>query len=154
MNSNFQKLAIWVALLVLLAALFNLVNSPAQSQKTDMKYSEFLAAVEGGKVAEVTLAGNRIYGTMTDGALAFTTYAPEDPGLVERLQKKAVKFNARPSDEDIPSLSNMLVSWFPMLLLIGVWIFFMRQMQSGSGRHGFWQEPRETSDRAPRPRHV
>ena len=134
MNSNFQKLAIWVALLVLLAALFNLVNSPAQSHKADMKYSEFLAAVEGGKVNEVTLAGNRIYGTLTDGGTQFTTYGPEDPGLVERLQKKEVKFTARPSDEDMPSLSNMLINWFPMLLLIGVWIFFMRQMQSGSGR--------------------
>ena len=134
MNSNFQKLAIWVALLVLLAALFNLVNSPAQSHRSDMKYSDFLAAVEGGKVGEVTLAGSRIYGTLTDGGTQFTTYAPEDPGLVERLQKKEVKFTARPSDEDMPSLSNMLVNWFPMLLLIGVWIFFMRQMQSGSGR--------------------
>ncbi len=134
MNPNFQKLAIWVALLVLLAALFNLVNNPAQSHRSDMKYSEFLAAVESGKVSEVTLAGNRIYGTLTDGGPQFTTYAPEDPGLVERLQKKEVKFNARPSDEDMPSLSNMLINWFPMLLLIGVWIFFMRQMQSGSGR--------------------
>jgi len=134
MNSNFQKLAIWVALLVLLAALFNLVNNPAQSPRSEMKYSDFLAAVDSGKVSEITLAGNRIYGTLSDGGPQFTTYAPEDPGLVQRLQSKNIKFSARASDEDVPSLQNMLINWFPMLLLIGVWIFFMRQMQSGSGR--------------------
>ncbi len=135
MNSNFQKLAIWVAILVLLAALFNLFNNPAQSQRgKEITYSEFLHAVDEGKVAEVTLAGSRIQGTMRDGAAAFSTYAPQDPTLVERLQKKDINFRARPSDEDVPSIMSMLLSWFPMLLLIAVWIFFMRQMQSGSGR--------------------
>lgn len=135
MNSNFQKLAIWVAILVLLAALFNLFNNPAQSQRgKEITYSEFLTAVDEGKVAEVTLAGSRIQGTMRDGAAAFSTYAPQDPTLVERLQKKNIKFRARPSDDDVPSIMSMLLSWFPMLLLIAVWIFFMRQMQSGSGR--------------------
>jgi cell division protease FtsH len=135
MNSNFQKLAIWVAILVLLAALFNLFNNPAQSQRgKEITYSEFLHAVDEGKVAEVTLAGNRIQGKMRDGSSAFSTYAPQDPTLVERLQKKEVNFRARPSDEDVPSIMSMLLSWFPMLLLIAVWIFFMRQMQSGSGR--------------------
>ncbi len=135
MNSNFQKLAIWVAILVLLAALFNLFNNPAQSQRgKEITYSEFLNAVDEGKVAEVTLAGSRIQGTMRDGAAAFSTYAPQDPTLVERLQKKDINFRARPSDEDVPSIMSMLLSWFPMLLLIAVWIFFMRQMQSGSGR--------------------
>ncbi len=135
MNSNFQKLAIWVAILVLLAALFNLFNNPAQSQRgKEITYSEFLNAVDEGKVAEVTLAGSRIQGTMRDGAAAFSTYAPQDPTLVERLQKKNINFRARPSDDDVPSIMSMLLSWFPMLLLIAVWIFFMRQMQSGSGR--------------------
>ena len=135
MNSNFQKLAIWVAILVLLAALFNLFNNPAQSQRgKEITYSEFLHAVDEGKVAEVTLAGSRIQGTMRDGAAAFSTYAPQDPTLVERLQKKNINFRARPSDDDVPSIMSMLLSWFPMLLLIAVWIFFMRQMQSGSGR--------------------
>jgi cell division protease FtsH len=71
---------------------------------------------------------------MRDGAAAFSTYAPQDPTLVERLQKKNINFRARPSDDDVPSIMSMLLSWFPMLLLIAVWIFFMRQMQSGSGR--------------------
>ncbi len=135
MNPNFQKLAIWVAVLVLLAALFNLFNSPAQNRRgNEITYSEFIAAVDSGRVTEVTIAGSRIYGALTEGGQQFTTYAPDDRMLVERLEKKGVKFKARPSEEDVPSFMSVLVTWFPMLLLIGVWIFFMRQMQSGSGR--------------------
>ncbi|MGA7116109.1 MAG: ATP-dependent zinc metalloprotease FtsH [Hyphomicrobium sp.] len=135
MNPNFQKLAIWVAVLVLLAALFNLFNSPAQNRRgNEITYSEFIAAVDGGRVSEVTIAGNRIYGALSEGGQQFTTYAPDDRMLVERLEKKGIKFKARPSDEDVPSLMSVLLNWFPMLLLIGVWVFFMRQMQSGSGR--------------------
>jgi cell division protease FtsH len=135
MNPNFQKLAIWVAVLVLLAALFNLFNSPAQNRRgNEITYSEFIAAVDSGKVTEVTIAGNRIFGSLTEGGQQFTTYAPDDRMLVERLEKKGVKFKARPSDEDVPSPMSVLLNWFPMLLLIGVWVFFMRQMQSGSGR--------------------
>jgi cell division protease FtsH len=135
MNSNFQKLAIWVAVLVLLAALFNLFNNPAQTRRgSEISYSEFLSAVDAGTVGEVTLAGSRIFGTMRDNGNSFTSYAPQDPGLVERLTSKGIKFKARPSDEDVPSIMSVLLNWFPMLLLIAVWIFFMRQMQSGSGR--------------------
>ncbi len=135
MNPNFQKLAIWVAVLVLLAALFNLFNSPTQNRRgNEITYSEFISFVDGGKVSDVTIAGNRIYGSLSEGGQQFTTYAPDDRMLVERLEKKGVKFKARPSDEDVPSLMSVLLNWFPMLLLIGVWVFFMRQMQSGSGR--------------------
>lgn len=135
MNSNLQKLAIWVAVLVLLAALFNLFNNPAQSRRAgEMPYSEFLSNVDSGQVTEVELAGNRINGTLRDTATKFTTYAPQDPSLVERLRSKGVKFAARPSDDDMPSILSVILNWFPMLLLIAVWIFFMRQMQSGSGR--------------------
>src|SRR5512134_3169622 len=135
MNPNFQKLAIWIAILVLLAALFNLFNNPAPGRRgTEISYSEFLNAVYAGSVSEATLAGNRIHGNMKEGGENFTTYAPEDPGLVERLRKKDIKFKARPSDEDVPSIMSVILNWFPMLLLIAVWVFFMRQMQSGSGR--------------------
>ncbi|MEQ8825293.1 MAG: ATP-dependent zinc metalloprotease FtsH [Filomicrobium sp.] len=138
MNSNFQKLAVWVAILVLLAALFNLFNNnTAQSQRgEEITYSEFLSAVEAGNVAEATISGNRITGLLggTAGGGTFQTYAPDDPGLVERLRAKDVKFKVAPRDEDVPSILSVLLNWFPMLLLIAVWIFFMRQMQSGSGR--------------------
>jgi len=135
MNSNLQKLLIWGGILVLLVLLFNVVNNPAQTRRgTEISYSEFLNHVDSGAINEATLAGNRIYGTMREGGGTFSTYAPEDPGLVERLRKKDIKFKARPSDEDVPSVLSVLLNWFPMLLLIGVWLFFMRQMQSGSGR--------------------
>ncbi|MEM1371004.1 MAG: ATP-dependent zinc metalloprotease FtsH [Pseudomonadota bacterium] len=135
MNSNFQKLAIWVAILVLLAALFNLFNNPAETRRSnDISYSEFLNQVEAGNVKEATLSGNRVSGTLSDSGTQFVTMAPNDPGIVERLRQKNVQFRAAPSDEDVPSILSVLLNWFPMLLLIAVWIFFMRQMQSGSGR--------------------
>ncbi|MEO1282783.1 MAG: ATP-dependent zinc metalloprotease FtsH, partial [Pseudomonadota bacterium] len=135
MNSNFQKLAIWVAILVLLAALFNLFNNPAESRRTnEISYSEFLNQVEAGNVKEATLSGSRISGTLSENGTTFQTLAPDDPGIVQRLRDKNVQFKAAPNDEDVPSILNVLLNWFPMLLLIAVWIFFMRQMQSGSGR--------------------
>ena len=136
MNPNFQRLAIWAAALVLLAALFNLFNNNSAPGRrgNDVSYSKFLADVEAGKVSEVTLSGNRISGKLRDGSGTFSTYAPEDPGLVERLRTKGVEFTARPNEEDVPSVMSLLLSWSPMLLFIAVWIYFMRQMQSGSGR--------------------
>ena len=135
MNSNFRNLAIWVVIGLLLMALFNLFQNPGQGRRgNEISYSEFLAGVETGNVSEVTIAKHRISGAYRDKSSTFTTIAPEDPNLVERLTKKGVKITARPPEEDVPSILGVLVNWFPMLLLIGVWIFFMRQMQSGGGR--------------------
>ena len=135
MNSHFRNFAIWIVLLLLLVALFNLFQNPAQGRRAnEIPYSEFLAAVDTKTIAEVTIQGNRLTGKFSDNGGVFTTYAPEDPGLVERLRRENVKITARPTDDEVPSFLSVLVSWFPMLLLIGVWIFFMRQMQSGSGR--------------------
>jgi cell division protease FtsH len=135
MNSNFQKLAIWVAVMVLLAALFNLFNDRTEAQRgQELSYSEFLTAVEEKKVTDLTLAGSNIRGTMRESGQPFSTFAPDDPSLVSRLEKQGIKFKASPSAEEVPSILGVLLNWFPMLLLIAVWIFFMRQMQSGSGR--------------------
>src|SRR4249920_3256427 len=135
MNSNFRNLAIWVVIGLLLMALFNLFQNPGQSRRgNEISYSDFLAGVEAGNVSEVTIAKHRISGAYRDKGASFTTISPEDPGLVERLTKKGVKITVRPPEDDVPSILGVLVNWFPMLLLIGVWIFFMRQMQSGSGR--------------------
>lgn len=135
MNSNFRNLAIWVVIALLLVALFNLFQNPSQSRRgNEISYSEFLAGIESGNVAEVTIAKHRISGLYRDRTGNFSTVAPEDPNLVERLNKKGVKITARPPEDDVPSILGVLVNWFPMLLLIGVWIFFMRQMQSGGGR--------------------
>jgi cell division protease FtsH len=135
MNSNFQKLAIWVIILLLLVALFNLFQNPTQSRRgPEMSYNEFNNQVKKGSVTEVTIAGNRIYGKLGDGGGQFWTQKPnDDSGLTERLLAKDVKMTVRPAEEDVPILS-MILNWFPMLLLIGLWVFFMRQMQSGSGR--------------------
>jgi cell division protease FtsH len=136
MNSNFRNLAIWVVIILLLVALFNLFQGGARTgaRGDEISYSDFLAGVEAGNVAEVTIQKHKIYGSYRDKNSRFVTYSPEDAGLVSRLEKKGVKITAKPPEDDVPSILGLLANWFPMLLLIGVWIFFMRQMQSGGGR--------------------
>ncbi len=135
MQSNFRNLAIWVVIALLLVALFNLFQNPSASRGgTLLPYSEFLTAVESRQVQEMTIQGNRIQGTFRDSGNTFRTFAANDPGLVDRLRSSNVKFTVRPTEDEVPSLFSVILNWFPMLLLIGVWIFFMRQMQAGSGR--------------------
>ncbi|HIO42645.1 MAG TPA: ATP-dependent metallopeptidase FtsH/Yme1/Tma family protein, partial [Gammaproteobacteria bacterium] len=95
-------------------------------------FSSFLKNVEDGRVVQVEIKGNNIEGILSDGT-AFNTYAPNDPNLVEKLSSKGVNITASPQEDKMPSLLGILLSWFPMLLLIGVWVFFMRQMQGGKG---------------------
>ncbi|MGH1351745.1 MAG: ATP-dependent metallopeptidase FtsH/Yme1/Tma family protein, partial [Methyloligellaceae bacterium] len=134
MNSNFRNFAIWVIILLLLFALFSLLqNNRDNGKANEISFSQLLSDVDAGAVRSVEIAGKRIRGIYTSGS-AFKTYAPEDNTLVERLYKKNVEIKVRPSDDKSPSLLGILVSWFPMLLLIAVWIFFMRQMQGGGGR--------------------
>ncbi len=135
MNSNFRNFAIWVIIILLLVALFNLFKNPTGEGRagSEIPYSQFVDSVEAKTVRDVRMKGSRITGTLENGS-SFTTYAPDDPNLVAELRKAGVKIEVRPTEEEVPSILSMLVSWFPMLLLIAVWIFFMRQMQSGSGR--------------------
>ncbi len=134
MNSNFRNLAIWIIIALLLVALFQLVqNNPRSARANSITYSQFLSDVESKNVRSATIAGAQISGVLNSGQ-SFQTYAPNDPQLVERLFSKGVPFEVKPSSEDVPSLLGVLVNWFPMLLLIAVWVFFMRQMQSGGGR--------------------
>ncbi len=133
MNSNFRNFAIWVIIALLLVALFNMFQNQSQSGRAEeISYSEFLNSVEAKTVKEVTIKGDRLTGKLQNGQ-SFTTFAPRDPKLVEELRNAGVTINARPIEEEF-SFIGMLISWFPMLILIAVWIFFMRQMQSGSGR--------------------
>jgi ATP-dependent Zn proteases len=88
--------------------------------------------VDNGRVVQVKIQGNNISGVLSDGS-KFITYSPNYPGLVEKLSEKNVNIVATPVEDKMPSLLGVLLSWFPMLLLIGVWIFFMRQMQGGRG---------------------
>jgi cell division protease FtsH len=134
MNSNFRNFAIWIIIGLLLVALFNLFQNPGRrARANDVSYSQFLTEVENRSIRSVTISGNQLSGSYNDGRV-FQTVAPNDPQLVERLHTKGVGISVKPNEDDVPSLLGVLVSWFPMLLLIAVWVFFMRQMQSGGGR--------------------
>ena len=135
MNNNLVKnLAIWllVGFLVFLIVDFYQNNNTTQPTQP-LSYSNFLNEVKNGNVSRVEIRGNNIKGELNNGSI-FTTYSPNDQGLISRLEKSSVEIIALPLENNSPGLLDILISWFPMLLLIGVWIFFMRQMQSGSGR--------------------
>ncbi len=132
MNNLIKNVAIWLVIALVLMTVFNQFSA-RQQQNTSMEYSQFIEEVKQGNVAKVTIEGRVLKGVRSNGA-KFTTYSPSDPWLVSDLLKAGVIIEAKPEEE--PSLlMNIFVSWFPMLLLIGVWIFFMRQMQGG-GRGG------------------
>jgi cell division protease FtsH len=131
--SNFgRNLALWVIIALLLVVLFNLFQPNTTRQAAPLAYSDFITDINQGHVKDVVIQGRVVDGTLSDGR-AFQTYTPDDPSLVQRLTDKGVRVVAKPEDTDNPILRAIL-SWFPMLLLIGVWVFFMRQMQSGGGR--------------------
>ena len=131
---NFKNLAMWAVIVFLTIGLYNMFKNPQSSisQKNNIIFSEFLSEVENGRVVQVEIQGNNINGIMSNGQ-KFSTYSPNDPNLIEKLSDKGVSISAAPLDEKMPSLFGVLLSWFPMLLLIAVWIFFMRQMQGGKG---------------------
>ncbi len=134
---NLKNLMMWGVIVLLVVGLFNLFKNPKHPVASDtVPFSSFLKNVEDGRVVRVEIKGNDIEGVLADGT-AFKTYAPNDPNLVEKLASKGVNITAAPQDNQMPSLWGILLSWFPMLLLIGVWVFFMRQMQGGKGAMGF-----------------
>ena len=134
MNKFGRNIALWIVIGVLLVALFNLFqNNTSRSSYSSLAFSDFLGEVEQGRVSDVTIQGNTINGHFNDGR-AFSTYAPNDPGIVDRLRGGGVRISAAPKEEGMSGLLGILISWFPMLLFIGVWIFFMRQMQGGGGK--------------------
>lgn len=128
MNNLIKNMAIWLVIALVLMTVFNQF-SVRQPSQVAMEYSQFINEMNQGRIAKVVIEGRVLRGTKSDGR-QFTTYSPSDPWLVSDLLKAGVIVEARPEEE--PSmLMNIFVSWFPMLLLIGVWIFFMRQMQGG-----------------------
>ncbi len=133
--SNFgRNLALWVIIALLLVVLFNLFQpSSNRVAATQVAYSDFIGEVNSGRVRDVVIQGRTVSGQLTDGR-SFQTYTPEDPTLVSRLTEKGVRVIAKPEESDVNPLLHYVLSWFPMLLLIGVWVFFMRQMQGGGGR--------------------
>ena len=130
---NMKNLMMWGIIVLLVLGLFNLFQSPDRTTaKKDLPFSTFITEVEKGNITSVDIKGNQIEGNFSNGA-KFKTYSPNYPNLVERLTEKGVAISAGPSEDKMPSFLGILLSWFPMLLLIGVWIFFMRQMQGGKG---------------------
>ncbi|MBR9984627.1 MAG: ATP-dependent zinc metalloprotease FtsH [Desulfosarcina sp.] len=131
MNPFYKNLALWLVITLMMVMLYNLFNQQQLAQN-DISYSEFLAMVEADRVSEVTIQGQEIRVTDLNRS-NFKIFAPQDPALIQRLKDKGVTIIAKPPTES-PWYMSVLVSWFPMIVLIGVWIFFMRQMQSGGGK--------------------
>lgn len=133
MNDMMKNIVLWVVIAIVLMSVFN--NFGPQTSKTgEMDYSTFISNVKNGAVSTVEIQGRTISGELTDGS-QFTTYSPDyDPGLIGDLLDNGVTIQAEPV-EKTSLLMQIFISWFPMLLLIGVWIFFMRQMQGGGGKN-------------------
>ncbi len=132
MNQFYKNLALWLVIGMILIALFNIFNQP-QNTKFEVIFSEFMNQVETGQVTEVTIQGDNISGKYADGRSFQTMAPPKDPDLVRTLREKGVRIVVVPP-EQTSWYMNILISWFPMILLLGIWIFFMRQMQSGGGK--------------------
>jgi cell division protease FtsH len=131
LNSFYKNLALWLVISLVMILLFNLFNQ-SRVQDREIGYTEFMTQVEGGLVSGVVIQGQQISGTDVNGA-RFKTFAPQDADLIKILRSQGVSIKAKPPTES-PWYMTVLVSWFPMILLIAVWIFFMRQMQGGGGK--------------------
>jgi cell division protease FtsH len=140
MNPNLRNFALWAIIALLLIALFSMFQSaPAQTASRDIPYSQFLTEVEQARVRDVVITGNRIVGSYVDNGTAFQSYAPAiDSGLVDKLEAKNVTVTVRPESDGSSGIMSYIGTLLPMLLILGVWLFFMRQMQGGSrGAMGF-----------------
>ncbi len=138
MNPNLRNFALWTIIFLLVLALVTLFqNQGTRSPSSEIAYSRFLDEVDAGRVERVVISGNEISGTIT-GTGTFTTYAPQDPRIVERLHEKKVQIVARSPNADTPWYISLLANWLPLLVIIGLWIFMSRQMQNGArGAMGF-----------------
>jgi len=131
LNPFYKNLALWIVITLMMIMLYNLFNQQHMAE-TNISYTEFLAMVDNERVSEVVIQGQQLFVTDTNHT-RFKIYAPQDSDLIKILREKGVSINAKP-ESDSPWYMSILVSWFPMIVLIGVWIFFMRQMQSGGGK--------------------
>jgi cell division protease FtsH len=125
----YKNIALWLVICLMVIMLFQVFKQPERGSAS-LSYSEFLSMVERGNVAQVTIQGENLSGISSQGP--FRTYAPKDPELIKLLRSKDVKITAKPEEDS--NWVQVFLSWVPMLLLIGVWVFFMRQMQVGGGK--------------------
>lgn len=131
LNPMNKNIFVWLFIILFGLFIFNIYYKPKKNYESVI-FSDFVEAVQAEKVTSVTVQGRNIIGVFKDGK-EFKSYAPDDPDLMKLLRTHNVKINAKP-DEEGGLWQNLVISWFPMLLLIGVWIFFMRQMQAGGGK--------------------
>ena len=138
MNNFGKNIAVWVVISLVLIAIFNVFQgSSSREQGNVIAYSDFLARVNAGEVREVSIQGNKISGASSNG-MPFYSYVPKEEGLANKLSEQGIKVSSEPIESGMPGIFSVLISWFPMLLFIGVWIFFMKQMQGGAkGAMGF-----------------
>ena len=129
MNPFYKNLSLWLVIILMMVVLYNIFNS-GQGVEKPINYSEFLTKIEKNEVGKVTVQENNLQVVDTN-QVKYKVYAPQDPALIPMLREKGIEIEAKPPS-DSPWL-NLLASWLPLIILIGVWIFFMRQMQSGGG---------------------
>jgi len=133
LNNFSRNLALWIVIALLVVTLFNLFSGTGQRRgEEELAFSDFLNQVEQGQVASVTIQGRELAGRMR-GKHTFTTYAPDDPNLVSTLRANGVQITAKP-EERLNPLVSIIMGWLPFIIIVGIWVFFMRQMQSGGGR--------------------
>ena len=137
MNNFGKNIAVWVIISLVLVAIFNVFQGgSSKNSGSEIAYSDFLTRVNAGEVREVSIQGDKISGSSSSG-VPFYAHIPKEDELANKLSEKGIKVTSQPIDNGMPILS-VLISWFPMLLFIGVWIFFMKQMQGGAkGAMGF-----------------
>ena len=132
MNTFYKNLSLWLVIGLVVVFLFNLFNKP-QTNIQEISYTDFLNYVEKGQIAKVVIQNEKVEGFFINQQKFRTAIPFQDKDLIPELKKKGVVIQVKPVEET-PWYLTLLISWFPMLLLIGVWIFFMRQMQTGGGR--------------------
>ena len=133
--NNLRNLVLWIVIALLLVFLFNLFQNTSQRANAQtVSYTQFLQQVDQGEVKKVTVQGDGIRGELASGQTFTTTVPPNDPSLWPTLTSHHVNVSVDRPDDGMPTLMSVIVNWFPMLLLIGVWVFFLRQMQAGGGK--------------------
>jgi cell division protease FtsH len=132
LNPFYKNLSLWLVILLVFFMLFQIFEQQQNPGSKQINYSEFMAMVDQGQITEVTIQNQNL--TIQDrSGQVYKSYAPDDPGLVEELRKKGIAISAKPPEQN-HWLVNVLVSWLPLIIIIGVWIFFMKQMQGGGGK--------------------
>jgi cell division protease FtsH len=132
MNPVYRNLALWMVIGLVVVLLFNVISNLSEKGGLEPSYSDFVRNIEAARVESVTIRGNLVTGRLKDGA-EFRTYIVDSPDLVKLMRDKGVRISVKPPDQN-PWYMSLLLSWFPMILFIGVWIFFMRQMQGGGAK--------------------